>query len=220
MNFKLKKYNKRITDEQLKADLRRVAKILSKETVFSTEYRIHGKYSVSSVRYRFGSWNNAMKCAGLKIWRHNQVNKYELLMNLKRLWVKLKRQPVRKDLTFKNSEYSVYAYERHFGGIYNALCALIKLVNSSRKYKSDSLYSPYRIKTKKHKTTRDVNTAQRFKVMERDDFTCVKCGRSPATEKGVRLEIDHIKPYSKGGETVISNLQTLCRECNIGKGSR
>lgn len=220
MNFKLKKYNKRITDEQLKADLKRVAKVLNKETVFSTEYRIHGKYSVSAVRYRFGSWNNAMKCAGLKIWRHNKVNEYELLMNLKRLWIKLKRQPTRKDLTIKNSEYSVYAYERYFGGIYNALCALIKLVNSARKYKSNHIYSAYNRKEKKNKTTRDVNYAQRFKVMERDDFTCVKCGRSPATEKGVRLEVDHIIPYSKGGETVIENLQTLCRECNIGKGNR
>lgn len=220
MQFKLKKYNKGIKDEDLLADLRRVAKILNKQTVYSTEYRLHGEYSVSTIRLRFGSWNNALKTAGLKIWRHNKVNEYEMLMNLKRLWVKLKRQPVRKDLEFENSDYSVYAYEKHFGGIYKALCKLIKLVNSTRKYKSNDLFSPYRMKIKKHKTTRDVNTAQRYKVMERDDFSCVKCGRSPATEKGVRLEIDHIKPYSKGGETVISNLQTLCRECNLGKGNR
>jgi len=33
----------------------------------------------------------------------------------------------------------------------------------------------------------------------------------------VTLHADHIKPWSKGGETVIENLQTLCSKCNIGK---
>jgi len=56
--------------------------------------------------------------------------------------------------------------------------------------------------------------------MKRDDFKCVKCGRNPATDPGIKLEIDHIIPYSKPkGETVIENLQTLCKECNLGKSN-
>ncbi len=31
--------------------------------------------------------------------------------------------------------------------------------------------------------------------------------------------IDHIKPWSKGGETVLENLQTLCATCNLGKSN-
>ena len=68
-----------------------------------------------------------------------------------------------------------------------------------------------------HKTKRDINLRLRFLVMKRDDFKCCMCGRSPATTPGLELHIDHIVPWSKGGETVIGNLQTLCSDCNLGK---
>ncbi len=31
---------------------------------------------------------------------------------------------------------------------------------------------------------------------------------------------DHIKPYSKGGETILKNGQALCVKCNTKKGSK
>jgi len=33
------------------------------------------------------------------------------------------------------------------------------------------------------------------------------------------LHVDHVMPYSKGGETVLENLQTLCLKWNIGKSN-
>ena len=61
-----------------------------------------------------------------------------------------------------------------------------------------------------------VSNKIRFEVFERDNYTCKKCGkRNPGN-----LEIDHIKPISKGGKTKMDNLQTLCRECNKEKGNQ
>ena len=58
----------------------------------------------------------------------------------------------------------------------------------------------------------------RYEVMKRDNFRCVLCGAS--AKDGVKLEVDHIKPVSKGGKTELSNLRTLCKNCNRGKRDR
>lgn len=58
----------------------------------------------------------------------------------------------------------------------------------------------------------------RLAVLQRDKFRCKYCGRAAAD--GVELEVDHIIPISQNGTTVMSNLQTLCWECNRGKGSQ
>lgn len=56
----------------------------------------------------------------------------------------------------------------------------------------------------------------RFEVLKRDKFTCQYCGKSAPD---VVLEIDHIKPISKGGNNDIMNLITSCKDCNRGKSN-
>lgn len=56
----------------------------------------------------------------------------------------------------------------------------------------------------------------RFAVFMRDGFRCVYCGRT--IEDGVKLEVDHVYPKSKGGKDTMENLVTSCWECNHGKG--
>lgn len=58
----------------------------------------------------------------------------------------------------------------------------------------------------------------RYRIMKRDGFRCVLCGRS--ADDGVKLHVDHIKPVSKGGKTEMSNLRTLCEDCNLGKSAK
>ena len=63
-----------------------------------------------------------------------------------------------------------------------------------------------------------VTRAMRYDVLRRDNFHCVRCGRGK--EDGVKLHVDHIVPVSRGGKSVMGNLQTLCEDCNCGKGNR
>jgi HNH endonuclease len=49
-------------------------------------------------------------------------------------------------------------------------------------------------------------------VLARDGHKCVECSRSEAD--GVSLTMDHVIPFSRGGETSEGNLVTLCEDCN------
>ena len=59
----------------------------------------------------------------------------------------------------------------------------------------------------------------RYDVLKRDNFMCRTCG-AVSTDHGVTLHVDHIQPVAKGGRTIKSNLQTLCMDCNLGKGTK
>jgi hypothetical protein len=63
-----------------------------------------------------------------------------------------------------------------------------------------------------------ISAKKRFDILERDNFTCQSCGAKQSDD--VLLEVDHIKPVSKGGTNDIDNLVTLCYKCNRGKGAR
>jgi uncharacterized protein YjbI with pentapeptide repeats len=60
----------------------------------------------------------------------------------------------------------------------------------------------------------------RYQVFERDKHRCLSCGRSRRKYRDLELHVDHVVPESKGGLTRIDNLQTLCKDCNLGKGNR
>lgn len=67
-------------------------------------------------------------------------------------------------------------------------------------------------------TQRSIAKSLRYDILERDGFACQICGRTVAD--GVKLEVDHIIPVSKGGRSVPKNLRTLCYDCNRGKGTK
>lgn len=57
---------------------------------------------------------------------------------------------------------------------------------------------------------------KRFFILQRDSFACQYCG---AKAPDAKLEIDHILPIARGGDSSTDNLITACKECNIGKGA-
>lgn len=72
-------------------------------------------------------------------------------------------------------------------------------------------------KQDENKRSRHIPAVVRVSVLHRDGYKCIFCDRSA---QQVQLEVDHIVPFSKGGSNDPSNLQTLCIDCNRGKGAR
>jgi 5-methylcytosine-specific restriction endonuclease McrA len=122
---------------------------------------------------------------------------------------------------------SLNTYSRYFGSWRKALESFVNYINSdsnsyelckTREKNSNKLIEANKEDDIiKHSTKRDINLRLRFLVMKRDNFKCCICGASPAKDSTVELHIDHIVPWSKGGETELDNLQTLCSKCNLGK---
>ncbi len=72
----------------------------------------------------------------------------------------------------------------------------------------------------KRRTRREITDRQRFRILLRDRFACQACGESPLRTRGVELNVDHILPWDKRGETVDEeNLQCKCMNCNLEKGN-
>lgn len=54
-------------------------------------------------------------------------------------------------------------------------------------------------------------------IIQRDKSKCQICGKTCSYDE---IEIDHIFPISRGGKTIITNLQVLCRSCNRSKSDK
>lgn len=84
---------------------------------------------------------------------------------------------------------------------------ILRNYNERRKYQKSMKYQ------------RDKMTpGLRYDIMKRDNYKCRICGIT--AREGAKLHIDHIIPVSKGGKTEPDNLQTLCKTCNLGKGTK
>lgn len=210
MGYTLNKYHRNLSDEELIKDLSNVAIMIGQNTVTIDEYNQNGKYHATTLTRRFGSWFNCLEKAGLEPSRSAiNISEEELFLNLEKLWKYFGRQPKYHEIKKPLSEFSVGTYEKRFGTYYNALEAFIKEVNgdvSDKKMENLHTLNP-----------RFINYRMRFKVMQRDGFKCKICGKSPANDPEIKLHIDHIIPCCKGGTAELTNLQTLCSKCNLGK---
>ncbi len=219
MKFELEEYHRGVTDEELIADLKRVAFELNKTSVTQAENKEKGKYGTTTHIRRFGSWYKAIEKAGLQKTRTPMnLPEEELYKNLEEIWIKLGRQPRYQELQKPLSKYHVGTYENRFGTWRKALEKFVAYINKEETSSSEEAIKNIEIEpTTKHKTSRSINWRLRFIVMRHDNFKCKSCGRSPATDASIVLHVDHVKAWANGGETVLENLQTLCSKCNIGK---
>ena len=124
----------------------------------------------------------------------------------------LARQQTRyKQQNYRKTSYKVSQV------IYEYTCNYTYLQNRNKKLKDinyESTLRNYNSKNQRKLMTKEL----RKKIMIRDNYTCQKCGKYMPDEVG--LHIDHIVPISKGGKTVLSNLQVLCSKCNGSKSNK
>jgi hypothetical protein len=65
--------------------------------------------------------------------------------------------------------------------------------------------------------SRSIPPSWRIQLLGKAKNRCVHCGTNVDLAS---VHIDHIKPFSKGGLTILENLQALCADCNLTKGNR
>ncbi len=103
----------------------------------------------------------------------------------------------------KDNKYKVYTK-----------CEFLYKMNEYLKLKRENKLSVISSRVERSKMSESL----RYDILKRDGFRCQICGASQ--KDGVKLQVDHIIPVSKGGKTIKSNLQTLCSRCNIGKSNK
>ena len=62
---------------------------------------------------------------------------------------------------------------------------------------------------------RSISMKLRREIFDRDGRKCKWCGTTEGT-----FHLDHIYPFSKGGSTEATNLQVLCKDCNLRKSAK
>jgi hypothetical protein len=89
MKFTLEPHHRNIPDSDLLDDLRRVAQLVGSNTIRGADYDKHGKFSKTTFRNRFGSWESAPGKAGLSRARGWKTPSDELFANIQELWLEL-----------------------------------------------------------------------------------------------------------------------------------
>jgi hypothetical protein len=222
LEFKLNLNTKHNSEQDLLDDLLRVQNI-NEIYISKTKYNDFGKFSSGTIERRFGTWNKALEKAGIEINQKQNIKDEDLFRNLEDVWIKLGRQPKYEEIKKPLSKYSNMPYHRRFGKWNDTLNTFVQYINSDILEQNENLeentIENNDNKIFKHKTKREISDRLRFRILMRDSFTCKSCGKSPLTELNVELHVDHINPWSKGGETTTENLITKCKQCNLGKGN-
>lgn len=145
--------------------------------------------------------------------RHNTKKGASILHivsnRIKKLYVedKLSAEEIRKVLIEKYeltiSTRHIQRYLKDMGVIRNHRNSFIIAIEKGR------MSYPKRVVPKPRKT---IQRKQRLAILIRDGFKCVFCG---VTAKDSRLEVDHKDNDPTNNDP--SNLQTLCKDCNMGK---
>jgi hypothetical protein len=212
------------TREEIVGRLQSTAQSKGQRSVTMRELSEDGGPSARSVLRQFGSYRKALEAAGLTQNRGGvRYADEECYENLLAVWMALGRQPNYAELKASPSKVGPKAYVGRWGSWRKALQAFsdranqdVPSVPQEPEIRDSSSNNEVRVK----RTSRSIPLGLRYTVLIRDRLRCVLDGRTPATDPGITLHVDHIKTWALEGETILENLRLLCSECNLGKGCR
>jgi len=180
-----------------------------------------------SITRRFGKWEAILADVGLEpVPLGRRYTDEECFENILALWTHYGRQPFFGELKQPPSVVGSKAYILRWGGWRAALSAFVKHINESPELRAQPAQPEPPTIFKRDTSTnaepvpRSISLALRYRILVRDKFRCVICGASPAKDGTVELHVDHIFPWSRGGQNTEENLRTLCFKCNLGKGDK
>jgi hypothetical protein len=215
-----------LTREAVIESLRAYATEFPETPVTQDEIALRLGVDRGSITRRFGKWTELLSEVGLSsVPLGRRYTDEECFENIVTLWTHYGRQPNFAELKRPPSKVGSKAYLVRWGGWRAALGAFIKYVNQEpqaiQEIISEKDCTEISTSQTPHiATPRSISLSLRYKVLSRDRFRCVICGRSPAKDPNIELHIDHIHPWSKGGQNTEKNLRTLCFDCNLGKGAK
>lgn len=229
------------TDRILLNELDKTAKKAGSDILTYKKYIEHGGvYSIGTFQSHFGSWKIAVSKIGHRDGHSGKYTDESLFLEMQRLWEKLGKQPTFRDMDVYGL-ISGKVFQKRFGSwmaAVHAFCddrqseqeeaaplemepeADVKSTSISIEVEKSPLLPPDVVAITETTVLVDARRVAgprlRFRVFQRDRFKCVFCGSSP-DQDGVKLQADHVIPWSRGGLTVLENLRTACAECNVGK---
>jgi hypothetical protein len=219
---------KGLSAQQVLDEILRIHALLGKpDALSSREFKLHSKFEVGTVRRRFGTWRKALNAAGIGFYRTpRKYTDEECYENLAMVWEHFGRSPHYREMFRPPSTIQAKTYVLRWGTWRKAKKAFFDWAGTEGTGTSELRVeaaeqvsvAPLARAKLLNADCREVRPALRFKVFLRDKFRCLACGRSPATHPNVHLHADHIKSVADSGKTLFENLQTLCQDCNLGKG--
>lgn len=228
----------KISRQRIIEELEKIARQKSYVEFGADDFNAIADVSAGTVKNEFGSWINALKILKDRLKQKNidliprksrsqlsVATDKDLFDEMERIWKQIGHRPSYSEWETSTPRISKGVYRYRFNGWANACLKFIeykmgapiivsnsdvgKIVKKTNETNAEEIIKIYQGK--------NIPASVRVRVHDRDSFRCVYCGRSPATDIGLKLHVDHKIPFSKGGKTTIDNLQTLCQKCNLGK---
>lgn len=209
------KIAKKYRDEHAEEISEKKAQYRKENAEYLKEYfRRHAKENAERIKKYKKQWNEENMEKYLYYFRDRyESNKDEILKQQRQYYQLNKEKVLEQNKRWKMKNIEKYkAYHKEY----------FKTYFNTPEGRENYYKHLVKRRSKKHKV--DFTPFQRNKLLERDNWTCQSCGcKVHDRHKGSwntpdKAHIDHIVPISKGGNSEPSNLQVLCRTCNLSKG--